>query len=121
MKLKPDFICWSKLTVSSLVGSIRTVIGEGMPIYRNPFEKGNLFVKFEVTFPPNGFAEPDKLKVKIFLVPLSFVYNLNNKWTHLNVGILREVLEIIVSIQVNMVIQSSCDVIAMEEVHYEKF
>ncbi len=44
-------------------GSMRCVYGEGMPIYRNPFEKGNLYIKFELTFPPNQFADEKKLKV----------------------------------------------------------
>lgn len=43
-------------------GSIRCVTGEGMPRHRNPFEKGNLYVKFEIAFPPNQFIGPDKLK-----------------------------------------------------------
>ena len=31
--------------------------GEGMPIYRNPFEKGNLIVQFEVEYPsPEWFS-----------------------------------------------------------------
>lgn len=34
-----------------------------MPIYRNPFEKGNLYIKFEITFPPNQFLESAKIKV----------------------------------------------------------
>ena len=36
-----------------------------MPIYRNPFEKGNLYIKFELTFPPNQFANEKQLKVCI--------------------------------------------------------
>lgn len=32
-------------------GEIKAVIGEGMPIYKNPFEKGNLYIEFEVEFP----------------------------------------------------------------------
>jgi len=31
--------------------SIKQVEGEGMPRYKNPFEKGNLFIKFKVEFP----------------------------------------------------------------------
>ena len=38
-------------------------MGEGMPHYRNPFEKGNLYIKFDITFPPNNFTEEMKLKV----------------------------------------------------------
>jgi len=31
--------------------SIKQVEGEGMPRYKNPFEKGNMFIKFKVEFP----------------------------------------------------------------------
>ena len=44
-------------------GATRCVYNEGMPIYRNPFEKGNLYIKFELTFPPNQFANEKQLKV----------------------------------------------------------
>ena len=30
---------------------LKCVFGEGMPTYRNPFEKGKLIVKFAVDFP----------------------------------------------------------------------
>lgn len=43
-------------------GCVRGVIGEGMPIYKNPFEKGDLYVKFDVAFPENYFATENKLK-----------------------------------------------------------
>lgn len=42
---------------------MRGVVGEGMPIYKNPFEKGDLYVKFDVAFPENYFATENKLKV----------------------------------------------------------
>lgn len=38
---------------------------EGMPIYRNPFEKGDLVIKFEVNFPPKNFTDEKKLKVSL--------------------------------------------------------
>lgn len=44
-------------------GSVRCVIDEGMPIYRNPDEKGRLFIKFEITFPPNHFTDETHLKI----------------------------------------------------------
>lgn len=31
-------------------------------MYRNPFQKGNLYVKFEVDFPQPGWFTPDRLK-----------------------------------------------------------
>lgn len=39
------------------------VKGEGMPQYRNPFEKGDLYIKFDVQFPENNWISPDKLNV----------------------------------------------------------
>lgn len=39
------------------------VKGEGMPQYRNPFEKGDLYVKFDVQFPENNWIDADKLNV----------------------------------------------------------
>lgn len=39
------------------------VKGEGMPQYRNPFEKGDLYIKFEVQFPENNWINPEKLNV----------------------------------------------------------
>ena len=32
-------------------GSLKCVLGEGMPTYRNPFEKGKLIIQFSVDFP----------------------------------------------------------------------
>ena len=51
------------LLILIVSGATRCVYNEGMPIYRNPFEKGNLYVKFELTFPPNQFANEKQLKV----------------------------------------------------------
>merc|ERR1719476_684962 len=34
-------------------GDLKQVQGEGMPYYRNPFEKGRLLIQFNVVFPPN--------------------------------------------------------------------
>ena len=34
-------------------GDVKQVQGEGMPAYRNPFEKGRLLIQFNVVFPPN--------------------------------------------------------------------
>lgn len=50
-------------------GSVRSVASEGMPIYRNPFEKGYLYIKFEVTFPPKNFANEKQLKQLEKLLP----------------------------------------------------
>lgn len=34
-------------------GDLKQIQGEGMPTYRNPFEKGRMIVQFNVVFPPN--------------------------------------------------------------------
>ncbi|KAF3854751.1 hypothetical protein F7725_022806 [Dissostichus mawsoni] len=50
-------------------GSVRMVKGEGMPQYRNPFEKGDLYVKFDVQFPENNWISPEKLNELECLLP----------------------------------------------------
>lgn len=35
-----------------------------MPQYRNPFDKGDLYVKFDVQFPHNHWISPEKLVVR---------------------------------------------------------
>lgn len=42
-------------------GAVRGIVGEGMPRYRNPQEKGNLYVRFEVEFPPKHFTDEKNL------------------------------------------------------------
>jgi len=39
----------------------KVIIGEGMPQYKRPFDKGNLYVVFEVEFPQPGWIETHKL------------------------------------------------------------
>lgn len=43
-------------------GDLKGIQGEGMPQFKNPFEKGNLYIKFDVVFPENNFASEDQLK-----------------------------------------------------------
>ncbi|KAK7084491.1 DnaJ subfamily A member 2 [Halocaridina rubra] len=43
-------------------GSLRGVVGEGMPVYKNPYEKGDLYICFNIAFPENYFANEGKLK-----------------------------------------------------------
>ncbi|KAJ8247293.1 hypothetical protein GJAV_G00244630 [Gymnothorax javanicus] len=50
-------------------GSVRVVRGEGMPHYRNPFEKGDLYIKFDVLFPDNNWINPEKLAELEDLLP----------------------------------------------------
>jgi len=41
-------------------GETKCVIGEGMPTYRHPFNKGNLIINFEVEFPDASWYTPEK-------------------------------------------------------------
>lgn len=41
---------------------VRGIVGEGMPVYQQATEKGDLYVQFSIEFPENYFAEEDKLK-----------------------------------------------------------
>lgn len=54
------------------------VKGEGMPQYRNPFDKGDLYVKFDVQFPENNWIDAEKLNVSYpqdMLVPYNiYIY-----------------------------------------------
>jgi DnaJ homolog subfamily A member 2 len=47
-------------------GTIRAIQKEGMPIHKNPYEKGNLYVKFDVKFPENNTLSEDAIKVRNF-------------------------------------------------------
>ncbi|XP_026676575.1 dnaJ homolog subfamily A member 2 [Diaphorina citri] len=42
---------------------IKGIVGEGMPIYKNPYEKGTLYIKFDVQFPESYFNNDAKLKL----------------------------------------------------------
>lgn len=50
-------------------GDIKCVLGEGMPQYRNPFEKGRLILQFNVHFPEDGWLPIDKLPALEGLLP----------------------------------------------------
>ncbi|XP_014664928.1 PREDICTED: dnaJ homolog subfamily A member 1-like [Priapulus caudatus] len=50
-------------------GDIKCVIGEGMPMYRNPLEKGRLIIQFAVNFPEDNFLPPEKLAQLARLLP----------------------------------------------------
>jgi len=50
-------------------GDTKCVIAEGMPNYKNPFEKGNLIIQFIVHFPQQNFLPPAKLTELEKLLP----------------------------------------------------
>jgi len=42
-------------------GEVRVVSNEGMPIYKQPFQKGNLYIKFNIEFPKPGYLKEEKI------------------------------------------------------------
>lgn len=51
-------------------GFIKVITGEGMPIHRNPFEKGNLLVHFGINYPSEDwFMDPTNLKAMEVVLP----------------------------------------------------
>ncbi|CAD7000303.1 unnamed protein product [Ceratitis capitata] len=50
-------------------GELRVVSGEGMPLRNNPFERGDLFVEFNIDFPDDNFATEDQMHLLETLLP----------------------------------------------------
>lgn len=50
-------------------GNLKGIPNEGMPMHRNPFEKGFLYIKFDVKFPEKQFASPEQLTALEALLP----------------------------------------------------
>jgi len=48
---------------------IKCILGEGMPVHKRPFDKGNLYVKFEIVFPQPNWTSDDKLKALEAILP----------------------------------------------------
>ena len=42
-------------------GEYKSVLGEGMPMYRNPFEKGKLIISFKITFPTDNWISEEQV------------------------------------------------------------
>uniref|UniRef100_A0A8C2TSE0 DnaJ homolog subfamily A member 1-like n=3 Tax=Neognathae TaxID=8825 RepID=A0A8C2TSE0_COTJA len=43
-------------------GDLKCIPNEGMPVYRSPFQKGKLILKFEVKFPEPGWLPTERLR-----------------------------------------------------------
>jgi len=50
-------------------GDVRMIGGEGMPIHKKPYEKGNLYITFTVEFPKHGSLQPNQLQQLEKLLP----------------------------------------------------
>jgi len=43
-------------------GDLKMIPNEGMPIHKRPFDKGNLYIHFNIEFPKPGFFQPKALQ-----------------------------------------------------------
>jgi len=50
-------------------GHIKMVAEEGMPMQKNPFCKGNLYIRIDVEFPANGSLSPEDIAVLHAVLP----------------------------------------------------
>jgi len=50
-------------------GEVKCVHDEGMPIHRNPFQKGRLVIQFKVEFPANNWCSPENIKKLETILP----------------------------------------------------
>lgn len=50
-------------------GDIRVIPKEGMPIHKRPYEKGNLYIKFDVVFPEPKSFKPAQLQQLATILP----------------------------------------------------
>lgn len=50
-------------------GDVKCVESEGMPMYRSPFERGQLIIQFTVSFPPSNFIPIERLSELEKLLP----------------------------------------------------
>ncbi len=57
------------LVVYICLGDSKCIESEGMPHYKNVSEFGDLYVTFEVVFPPNNWVDHSKLKTLEGILP----------------------------------------------------
>ncbi|RUS21939.1 DnaJ C terminal domain-containing protein, partial [Endogone sp. FLAS-F59071] len=50
-------------------GEVKRIPHEGMPIYKRPIDKGDLFIKFEVEFPKSMWTTPQQIAVLEAVLP----------------------------------------------------
>jgi DnaJ-class molecular chaperone len=48
---------------------VKTIDDEGMPMHKNPFVKGKLFIHFKVEFPKTGQINPDGAAALVKALP----------------------------------------------------
>jgi DnaJ family protein A protein 2 len=67
-------------------GAIRAVANEGMPIYKSPFEKGNLYITFKVKFPESNTFDEETIKVGFRILTFVIIFQLKIRYEILETG-----------------------------------
>lgn len=62
-----DFEISEKLI--DFLGEVKMIPNEGMPIHKRPYDKGNLYIQFNIEFPKPGFFKEPQLKELEKLLP----------------------------------------------------
>ena len=57
-------------------GDTKAIIGEGMPQHKRPFDKGSIFIQFEVVFPENNWVSLEKLQKLVEILPRKPIINI---------------------------------------------
>ncbi|EKX41165.1 hypothetical protein GUITHDRAFT_158251 [Guillardia theta CCMP2712] len=55
--------------IEALTGQIKCIDDEGMPMHKNPFVKGKLYIRFEIVFPSNNSISPSQKAVLEKVLP----------------------------------------------------
>lgn len=59
-------------------GDFKKIKNEGMPGYKRPYDRGMLYVEFELVFPCNNWTSIDKIKSLEHILPPRTISNLKN-------------------------------------------
>lgn len=65
-------------------GQVMKITGEGMPHYKRPIDKGDLYITFEVEFPKDNWATTGSLKVTWIYSASGTSWNMNYLSTDIN-------------------------------------
>ncbi|KAJ3328285.1 DnaJ (Hsp40), sub A, member 4 [Blyttiomyces sp. JEL0837] len=50
-------------------GDLKCIVGEGMPQHKRPYDKGNLYIRFEIKFPPPYWTDNARLALLEKILP----------------------------------------------------
>jgi DnaJ family protein A protein 2 len=60
---------FTKVALTPWLGEVKAIHGEGMPGFRRPFDKGTLYVQFEIEFPSPFWTSPETISLLEEILP----------------------------------------------------